>query len=61
VTGGVLRIGIAGPSGSLARVEASGDFQQWSEAGQVLLTGGVGQFQETIVSGATQRFYRLKN
>jgi hypothetical protein len=61
VSGGVLRIGIAGPSGSLARVEASQEFQQWSEVGQVLLTGGVGQFQETIALGATQRFYRLKN
>jgi hypothetical protein len=42
-------------------LEASVDYQLWSEVGQVLLTGGVGQFQEAIASGASQRFYRLKN
>jgi hypothetical protein len=60
LNGGVWRINIAGPAGSLVRVEASGDLQHWSEAGQVVLTGGVGQFQESVVASATRRFYRLR-
>jgi hypothetical protein len=55
---GNWRIGIAGPAGSLVRVEACGDLSQWTEVGQVILTGGVGQFQEN--TSADTRFYRLK-
>lgn len=61
LTAGVWRINIAGPPGSLARVEASNDLQFWNEAGQVVLTGGVGQFQESAASGTGHRFYRLRN
>jgi hypothetical protein len=57
--GGMWRIDIAGPAGSLVRVEACGDLSQWTEVGQVILTGGVGQFQEAA-SGVEPRFYRLK-
>jgi len=61
LTAGVWRIGIAGPSGSLARVEACNDLQSWSEVGQVVLTGGVGQFQENADAAIGHRFYRLRN
>jgi hypothetical protein len=54
-------MGIAGPSGSLARVEACNDLQSWSEVGQVVLTGGVGQFQESADAAIGHRFYRLRN
>jgi hypothetical protein len=61
LTAGVWRIGIAGPSGSLARVEACNDLQSWIEVGQVVLTGGVGQFQESADAAIGHRFYRLRN
>jgi hypothetical protein len=61
LTAGVWRMGIAGPSGSLARVEACNDLQSWSEVGQVVLTGGVGQFQESADAAIGHRFYRLRN
>ena len=48
------------PVGSLARVEFSEDLQQWTVAGNVTLTGGVGQFQEIVGPGNSHRFYRLK-
>jgi hypothetical protein len=60
LSGGVLRIGIAGPAGSLARVEATTDLQFWTGAGQVVLTNGTGQFQETVSPPTSRRFYRLK-
>lgn len=60
LSGGVWRLNIAGPSGSLARVEACDDLTSWFEVGQVVLTGGVGQYQEGA-SGAGHRFYRLRN
>ena len=59
--GGLCRINIAGPAGSLARVEFSEDLQQWAVAGDVTLNGGVGQFQEIVDPGNSSRFYRLKN
>jgi hypothetical protein len=60
VTAGICRLDLAGPAGSLARVEASGDLQQWSEANQVVLTNGIGQFQESTGASGLARFYRLK-
>lgn len=61
LTAGVWRINIAGPSGSLARVEACDDLSSWVEVGQVVLTGGVGQFQESAAAAIRHRFYRLRN
>jgi hypothetical protein len=61
LTGGVWRIGIAGPAGSLTHVEACNDVLSWSEVGQVVLTGGVGQFQESADAAIGHRFYRLRN
>jgi hypothetical protein len=61
LAGGTFRINVAGPAGSLAQVESSTDLQHWSLAGQVLLTGGVGQFQESASSDDAQRFYRLRS
>jgi hypothetical protein len=60
LSAGVWRISIAGPAGSLARIEACADLFSWIEVGQVVLTGGVGQFQESAGAGA-HRFYRLRN
>lgn len=57
---GNWRINLAGPAGSLVRVEATHDLSGWNEAGQVTLTNGVGLFQEPAVS-ENCRFYRLKN
>jgi hypothetical protein len=59
LSGGTWRITISGPIGSLARVEASNDLQAWMAAGEVVLPGGIGLFQESAVPGATHRFYRL--
>jgi hypothetical protein len=59
ISAGVCRIDIAGPAGSIAQIESSSDFQQWTFAGQVTLTGGGGQFQDNSTDG--QRFYRLRN
>jgi hypothetical protein len=61
LTGGVWRIGIAGPPGSLTHVEACNDLLSWSEVGQVVLTGGAGQFQENADAATGHRFYRLRN
>ena len=61
LTAGVWRIGIAGPAGSLARIEACDDLTSWIEVGQVVLTGGAGQYQESAASSAGHRFYRLRN
>jgi hypothetical protein len=61
LTGGVWRIGIAGPAGSLTHVEACDDLLFWNEVGQVVLTNGVGQFQESANAAARYRFYRLRN
>jgi len=61
LNGGQCLLRIVGPAGSLVTVEGSSDFQQWSVAGQVVLTGGAGQFQESASSNGTQRFYRLRN
>jgi hypothetical protein len=60
LSAGVWRISIAGPAGSVARVEACADLSSWIEVGQVVLTGGVGQFQESA-DAAAHRFYRLRN
>lgn len=60
VTAGICRLDLAGPAGSLARVEASSDLQQWNEVGQVLLTNGLGQFQESTGANGLPRFYRLQ-
>ncbi len=59
LTGGVCSIPIAGPVGSMARVEATGDWAKWFPAGQVVLTNGTGVFQEPATSGSTNKFYRL--
>ena len=61
LTGGVWRIGIAGPAGSLTHVEACNDLLAWSEVGQVVLTNGTGQFQESADAAIGHRFYRLRN
>jgi len=61
LTGGVWRIGIAGPAGSLTHVEACKDLLSWSEVGQVVLTNGTGQFQESADAAVDHRFYRLRN
>jgi len=58
---GNWRLNIAGPAGSLARLEACDDLVSWIEVGRVVLTGGTGQFQEDAVSGGGHRFYRLRN
>jgi hypothetical protein len=60
LVGGFWRIGVAGPVASQVIVEASSDLQNWNEAGRVVLTGGVGQFQESAALGGEQRFYRIK-
>lgn len=56
---GMWRMSIAGPVGSLVRVEACDDLFSWLEAGQVTLTNGTGVFQEPATSTAC-RFYRLR-
>jgi hypothetical protein len=61
LTAGVWRINLAGPVGSLARIEACDDLVSWLEVGQVVLTRGAGQFQESAAAGNGHRFYRLKN
>ncbi len=61
LAGGFWRIGLLGPVGALAQIAASDDLQRWTPAGQVVLTNGTGQFQESAGSGISQRFYRLKN
>jgi hypothetical protein len=58
---GIWRISIAGPAGSLARIEACDDLASWIEIGQVVLTGGVGQYQESAGAATSRRFYRLRN
>jgi len=60
LNGGWWQLGILGPAGALVTVEASSDFHQWMTAGQVILTGGAGQFQESAAKSGAQRFYRLK-
>lgn len=59
LVGGMWRMDLAGPVGSLARIEASGDLQFWTEAGRVVLTNGTGQFQEAVSGSWNNRFYRL--
>ncbi|PYJ00121.1 MAG: hypothetical protein DME25_21435 [Verrucomicrobia bacterium] len=61
MSGSSWRIPIAGPAGSLVTVESSSDLAQWTVAGQVVLTGGAGQFQEAVSGNGPQRFYRLRN
>jgi hypothetical protein len=61
LTGGFWRLSLAGPSGSLARVEACEDLASWVEIGRVVLAGGVGQFEDSAAAGAGPRFYRLRN
>lgn len=61
LSGGLWRINLAGPPGSLARVEACDDLASWVEVSQVVLTGGVGQYQESASGSGPHRFYRLRN
>lgn len=56
---GTCRIGLAGPTGSLAKIETTGDWQVWAPAGQVVLTNGTGVFQEPVSAGDPARFYRI--
>jgi hypothetical protein len=58
---GTWRLNIAGPAGSLARIEACDDLASWIEIGQVVLTGGVGEYQESAGAATSRRFYRLRN
>jgi hypothetical protein len=58
---GQWHLQLAGPAGSMVAVDGSSDLQTWVEAGQVVLTGGLGEFQETPSSETPQRFYRLRN
>jgi hypothetical protein len=58
---GMWRIGLKGPVGSQVTIEASSDLASWSEAGRVVLTGGVGQFQESASMERAQRFYRIQH
>lgn len=57
---GQWRIDLAGPSGSSVVIENSDDIQTWAEAGRVILTGGVGVFQEPAIPQPLARFYRLR-
>ena len=59
--GGLWHIGIVGPAGALVTIEASSDLQNWTVAGQVVLTGGSAQFQESLGTNGPQRFYRLRD
>ena len=61
IIGGAWRANLTGPIGSVAEVEASGDLQTWSLAGQVSLPRGTNFFQETIASGGGHRFFRVRN
>ena len=57
---GQWRIDLAGPSGAMVFVEASEDFVTWFEAGRVVLTGGVGVFQDPATPAQNVRFYRIR-
>jgi len=57
---GQWRIDLAGPSGAMVFVEASEDFVTWFEAGRVVLTAGVGVFQDPATPAQNVRFYRIR-
>jgi len=57
-SGSQWRIDLAGPVGAMVVVEGSDDLASWAEAGSVVLTGGVGLFQETAT--AHNRYFRLR-
>jgi hypothetical protein len=61
LSGGSWRISLAGPAGSLVVIQTSDNLQTWSEAGRVVLVGGVGVFQEPASQNASPRFFRLRN
>ncbi|MFM1769400.1 MAG: hypothetical protein RJA22_1929 [Verrucomicrobiota bacterium] len=60
LTNGLCRLPVAGPVGSLARIESSPDLQQWTTAASLTLTNGTGLFQEPAQAGTPARFYRIK-
>lgn len=57
---GLWRVNIAGPAGSLVTIEASADLQNWSDAGQVVLTDGTSEFLEFVPPESVERFYRIQ-
>ena len=57
---GQWHIDLAGPSGAMVFVEASEDLANWFEAGPVVLTGGVGVFQDPATPGQHVTFYRIR-
>jgi hypothetical protein len=60
LTNNLCRINVAGPVGSMLTIDASANLQNWSLAGQTVLTNGTNVFQEAIAPGTTQRFYRIR-
>ena len=60
LVGGFWRIPIAGPVGSVAQIESTGNWVDWLPAGQVVLTNGTGLFQDPAIPGNVNRFYRLQ-
>ena len=60
LTNSLCFIGVGGPVGSMVTIEAGPDFQNWSQAGQLVMVNGTNTFQEPIPSGTKQRFYRIR-
>ena len=60
LTNNLCRISVAGPVGSMLTIDGSPDLQNWSIAGQTILINGTNVFQEALVPGTPQRFYRIR-
>ncbi len=60
LTNNLCLISVAGPVGTVLTIEASANLQNWSFAGQTTLVNGTNVFQEALVPGTAQRFYRIQ-
>ena len=59
ITNGVCRLSLAGPNGTLVKIESSNDLNSWASAGQTALaTNGSGIFEEPFGTNVTH-FFRV--
>jgi uncharacterized repeat protein (TIGR01451 family) len=60
-SGGTARFTVSGEDGAIYMIEASEDFQDWTQLGTVTVIGTSATFEDTSAGSHTQRFYRARS